>query len=465
MGRLGEAAAQLNEAAAELAAERSPLGADAHYWRGWALIRLRRPSEAYSSFLALAEGYPSDPRRLESLFRAAVCETMQGDDAAAVTVYEEVISRARLLSELPAPGRGSAASREDGSSASPIVEQAMYERVRALSRLGNDQESAAALDQLALQFPSGRLAAQGWYARAEKALADGRFADAHAGFDHAARGFPGSPLAGKSAYWAAESLFRAGDAKGALAEFWACLMNRSVGEILSVTIDGFTASLHALGDVEAARRYSQEAAAAANLGAEAAAGVRLASAEILLPSAPDEALALITEVRRAAAPEPYAGEASLLTGEYAASRSDWNRALDIFSALEGSRVDDIGARAAIRKGRALEDMGRTADAVDEYLKVGYLFPDLADRAAEGMASAARVSRARGDNDRAAKIEQALRKSYPSSPWTESLSTPAHGADPKGTNDSSPSTPAAAATGTPFSGMPPFSRGRIQGERE
>ena len=421
LGRLDEAAAQLNEAAADLAAERSPLGADAHYWRGWALLRLRRPSEAYSSFLAVAEGYPADPRRLESLFRAAVCEAMQGDDASAVTLYEEVISERGSAAELPTPGVGSAPTQASGASPAPIVEQAMYERAQALSRLGKAQESAAALDQLAHEFPSGRLAAQAWYARAEKALAEGRFADAHAGFDHAAHGFPDSPLAGQAAYWAAESLLRAGDVKGALDEFWECLTSKSSAGVLGVTIDGFTAALHEMGDVPTARRYSQEAAATPDLGVEAWAGVSLASADILLPSAPDEALAIITAVRRTTPPEPFAGEASLLMGEYAASRADWNRALDILGALEGSRVDDIGARAAIQKGRTLETMGRTGDAVDEYLKVAYLFPDLVDRAAEGMASAVRVSRARGDTDRAAKIEQALRKTYPASSWIESLS--------------------------------------------
>jgi tetratricopeptide (TPR) repeat protein len=185
-----------------------------------------------------------------------------------------------------------------------------------------------------------------------------------------------------------------------------------------MTIDGFTAALRTLGDGETARHYSREAAASPGLGVEASAGVRLASADILLPSAPDEALGIVTDVRRTAPPEPFAGEANLLMAKYAASRSDWNRALDILGALEGSRVDDIGARAAIEKGRTLESMGRTADAVDEYLKVAYLFPDLGDRAAEGMANAARVSRARGDIDRAAKIEQTLRKSYPVSPWIE-----------------------------------------------
>ena len=408
LGRLDEAAAQLNAAAASLAAERSPLGADAHYWRGWALLRLRRPAEAYSSFLAVAEGYPSDPRRLESLFRAAVCETMQGNDAAAVPLYDELITTPR-----PSPAAGTVP-------AAAIVEQAMYERAQALARLGRAPESDAALEELARDFPSGRLAAQAYYSRAEKALAEGRFADAHAGFSRTANGFPGSPLAGQAAYWAAESLLRAGDSSGALGEFWACLASKGSSAVLGSALEGFTTALRATGDVETARRFSRDAAASRVLGPEAAAGVRLAAAEILLPSAPDEALGIATDVRRAAPPEPFAGQASLLVGMYAITRSDWSRALDILGALEGSRVDDIGARAALEKGRTLESMGRTADAVDQYLKVAYLFPDLGDRAAEGMASAVRVSRARGDVDRAAKIEQVLRKSYPASPWTASI---------------------------------------------
>jgi hypothetical protein len=53
--------------------------------------------------------------------------------------------------------------------------------------------------------------------------------------------------------------------------------------------------------------------------------------------------------------------------------------------------------------------------------MAYLFPDLGDRAAEGMTNAVRVSRARGEKDRAAKIEQALRKTHPESRWIGTLS--------------------------------------------
>ncbi len=297
----------------------------------------------------------------------------------------------------------------------------MYERTLALTRLGKTRESSESLEQLAGAFPGGRLAAQALYSRAERARSAQRYSEAHADFDRVAVGFPSSPLAGQASYWSAETLLLSGDVRAALSGFWVCLQSKSASGLSAQAIEGFTAALHDLDDVEAARLYAGKARSTPGVSVEAEAGIVLAAADIILSAAPEDARALIDDVRRSAPPEPYAGEASLLLGKYAAGQSDWNKSLDIFDALESSRADDVGARAALEKGRTLEAMGRTSEAVDEYLKVAYLFPDLGDRAAEGMANAARLSRARGDSDRAAKIEQSLRKTYPASPWIDMLS--------------------------------------------
>jgi lipopolysaccharide biosynthesis regulator YciM len=141
---------------------------------------------------------------------------------------------------------------------------------------------------------------------------------------------------------------------------------------------------------------------------------------MLLSSAPDEARAIVDEVRRMAPPEPQAGEASLLLGRCFASAADWLRAMEIFTALKGSRTDEIGAQAAVERARTLESTGHTSDAVDEYLRVSYEFPDFPAIAAGALHDAGRLARARGEKDRAARIEQALRKSFPTSPWVQKL---------------------------------------------
>ena len=405
MGRLGDAAASLGGAAAALAAEGSALGADALYWRGWALLRLQKPADAASAFLAMAGGYPSDPRHREALLRAAICRTLQSDDAGALALFQQVID-------------------EPGAGADSIAEQALYEKELALARLGRDAEAETALQDLLQRFPASALAAQSLYSRAEQALSDKRYGDAVAGFDQVRAAFPRGTLAAPSAFWAAEAARRSGAWADALPRYWACLLlpaGALASNLLTEAVDGFSESLRANGDLSVARDFSSRAASTPSLGDEASAGVQLAAAGMLLESSPSEARAVAARVAAAAPPEPYAGEASLLLAECAERASDWNRALDILGALESSRADDVGARAALEKGRALQAMGRTSDAVDEYLKVAYLFPGLADRAAEGMARAVSLARQRGDSERAARIERSLRSTYPDSPWLQGLS--------------------------------------------
>jgi tetratricopeptide (TPR) repeat protein len=177
------------------------------------------------------------------------------------------------------------------------------------------------------------------------------------------------------------------------------------------------------GSVELARLFVARVLADRALPAEAAAGILLDCAATLLPESPREASAAIGEAVRRAPPEPLAGETGLLQGMYYAATADWQRALDVFAALGNSRADEVGARAVRERGLALEAVGRTSEAIDELLKIPYLFPDYGDLAAEGLFQAVRIARARGEKDRAARIEQSLRKGYPGSAWVERLGEP------------------------------------------
>lgn len=403
MEKLDEAARQLAAAARMLTADGSPEAADAQYWLAWSYLRLGRLVEARDAFLAMAQSFPDDSRHVEAFFRAGICETMRNDDGSAVKLFDTVISSPRRT-----------------SAGDDIREQALYEQGWALVRLGRRQESADAFEELAREYPAGRMAPQAFFKLAEISLDARRYEDAYAGFQRVARDFSKSALAVQALYWSAEARNRSGDFRGAVDGFWACLNAGPVSGLLASAIDGFSASLHSTGSLELARQYSVKARGASGLPAEARAGILLAYADMLLASAPADALSLINEASRAAPPEPYAGQASLLLGRYYAAVSDWNRCLDILGALEGSRADEVGAEAALARGHALEAMGRTADAVDEFLKVSYLFPDYSDLAAEGLYNAARVARARGDKDAAAKIEQSLRKGFPGSPWVGKL---------------------------------------------
>ena len=397
--RLDEAASRFREAADLLSGPSFPLGADARYWLGWSYLRLGRLVESRDAFLDLARAYPQDARRPEALFRAAVAETMRSNDAAAIGLFDQVLALPR------------------DAVSDDVREQTLYERAWALSRAGTADENAPAFEDLAREFPAGRLAPRAFFTLAEKAFDAGHYPEAQAEYLRVAHDFPRSPLAVQAQYWGAESMRRAGDVPGAVEAFWTCLAAGARSNVLAAALDGFGAALRAADSVDLARTYAGLASGVSGLSPDAAAGVRLAAADILVATQPDEALAIISEVRQDAPPEPLAGQASLLLAKYYIAKKNWDRALDALGVLESSRADEIGARAALQRGLALEAMGRTADAVDELVKVGYLFPDFADLAAEGLFNAIRLAHARGDEQRAARIEENLHATYPTSSWS------------------------------------------------
>jgi tetratricopeptide (TPR) repeat protein len=360
--------------------------------------------ESREAFLALARGYPADARRVESLLRAGICETMRAADPAAVRLFDEVIAVPR-----------SPATDE-------VHEQALFEEGMALDRLGRTRERTDVFERLAEEFPAGKLAPQAFFKLAERAFSDGRYTDAGSGFQRVARDFPRSGVALQALYWNAEAALESGDARAALEGLWACLSQGARAGLLATAMDAFRAALRETGDLELARTFYDKAGGSQGLGlaAEAASGIRLEYARMLLASDPERARSVIDEVRRAGPPEPLAGEASLLQGRYDAAVGDWARAADVFDSLKSTRTDEIGARASIEHGRVLESTGHTAEAVDEWVAVSLRFAEFQDLAAEGLYEAGRLAHSRGDEGRAAAIRQTLYKSYPRSPWLRKL---------------------------------------------
>jgi TolA-binding protein len=407
MGKLESAAQRLREATGLLSSELSHdasagAGSEAWYWLAWSLLRLGSVEAARDAFLALAAGYPQDMRRVEALFRAGICETMSKDDASAVRMFDQAIA-------------GSHGAADAG-----IREQALYERGWALARLGWAEESADAFDMLEREYPAGRLAPEAFFKKADGALQDGRFKDARAGFERVVRDFPHSPLAVRALYWSAEAARRDGDLRGALDGYWACLQAGPEQGILSSALDGFRAAILSVDDMEAAKSYADRAKEAKGFPIEAAAALQLDYAKLLLASSPAEARRVIGGVVASAPPEPMAGEAGLLLGMCDAAEGNWNKAIVVFQSLERSRTDEVGARAMVQYASALEAMGLTAEAVDQYLQVLLRFPDLPNVDAEALFNAARISWGRGDAEKGAALEQELRARYAGSPWIARL---------------------------------------------
>ncbi len=256
--------------------------------------------------------------------------------------------------------------------------------------------------------------------RAARALEQGKPAEARDLFLRVAREFAASPLADSALARAADAALAAGDARSALELCWSYLESRPQGAMLETVLDTFSRALEAAGGAGQARSWDAKVRAAKGLTAGTIARLRIACAGQILPENPGEAMTILTAVRAKPLADRAAAEAGLLTGRYYAAVGDTGRALATLESLASSRADRIGAEARMAKARLLETSGQTAEAVEEFLTLAYLFPDIEDLAAEGLAQAARVARARGERDRARGFEDRLRKEYPDSAQAKAL---------------------------------------------
>ena len=371
--------------------------ADARYWLAWSLYRIGRLEDARDAFISLAQKYPSDRRSGEAWYRAGMCESVRGDDAAAIKLFETV-----------APG------------ADPWREQALYEKGWALSRMGSLQESTEAFQELAAKYSGGQLAPEAFFKLAMKAYDEGRYPEARAGFTAMIRDFPRSGLVKQALYWIAECTLQSGDARDSLDDFWTSLTSDPGAGVLANALQGFADALKAYSSLETARDFAEKARETQGLDVRVVAGVQLEYAKLLLAKDPPGATDVLEDVRRRSPPEPLAGETSLLMGQALASQSQWQKAIEIFAALSDSRADEVGAQATAERARSLEAIGNLADAMTQYLRISYIFPTDVELSAEGMFNAARLAERVGDRDAAARIEDALRKRYPESQWVPRL---------------------------------------------
>jgi TolA-binding protein len=375
--------------------------AEALFWRGWCFSRLERFAAARDAFLLVDDRYPDSARAAESLLRAAGSAIRLTEDEMAVGMLERSILRAR----------------EAGYT--DIMEEALFEKASALSRLGRSRESEAAIDELSKEFPDSALAAQALYARAADAMIAERYAEARVFYGEVSDRFHGNPLAEQALYWEGESALASGDPAGAAGIFYGFLESYPRGAFLSSALDGLRRALMTIGDPGFARDLTEKSGADPRFSSATRSQIGLAYARILLQKSPGDAVSYLYGLIESA-PEPEAGEASLILGMCYTALGEKQSARQIFQDVIRARSDRSAAAARMEMARLWEAEGKTGEALSEFSQVYKSFPEYSDLAAEGLFNAARLAYRIGERGIASELESLLAARFAQSPWVKML---------------------------------------------
>ena len=395
LGRFEDSAERFHRAS-ELSSG-TPAAAEARYWLGWSDFHLERFDSAKEDFLGAAELYPAYARAVDSLLQAAICSIRLGNDPDAVVILDRILTAAA------------------GTELSGIREKALYEKGSALARMGRRAESELLFNELAQDYPTGKLAAEAFFREAAELRDRRRYGDAVSGFLKVYRSFALDPLAAQALYWAAETSLQAGDAEGSAALFWEYVLKYPEGSFLSFVLDGLERAFKNAGSVELSSEYLQKARLDPQISSYVLSSVELDYAALVLSRNPEEARAVAEEVSRRMLPDSMLREAGLLLGKCSIAKKQWTRAKEILIGLASSRGDRVSALARLEYAGVLKAEGSSLEAMEVFAGISALYPSFPDLSAEGLYQALLLARSRGDSKNAVVFLEKLKKDHPQSP--------------------------------------------------
>jgi TolA-binding protein len=406
---LDRAVERFSRAAAAL--EGKPEGEEALYWQGVSLFRLNRLGPARGVFLALAERYTAGPRAAEALYRVGVCDALSGEHARAVEAFDRAMAAAK-------------SARSDSTiSRRELLQEAQYQKGMSLFQLQNRQEAVKVFQDLARDYPEGNLASEAFLALAQEDFRAEAYAQALSGFRNVIRDYPRRPAGRSALYWAGASAARLDRGDEALDYLLRYLEGSPGGGLAKLAEEEIRAVLVRAG---ASQQGDGELAdflkrvESASLPPALKNQARFEYARWLFGRDRAQALAMLLRLKESGLSEPQSSEASLLIGEAFRLRGELSRALDVFSGITAARSGVTAATAQLGIARIRVEQGRREEAVEEYLKVFFLYPEAGEQAQEGLYQAGRLYWEGGRRDEARKLFARLLQRYPDSPWRSKL---------------------------------------------
>lgn len=285
-----------------------------------------------------------------------------------------------------------------GEPAGPLAEPASFGQAEALYQAGDWPAAAAAYAGVLTRHPDGKYAAQALYSRGWSEFMAGDFAAAVKSFDAFGQRFAGHELAPECRLKRADSLFklkRFDEALGAyeavkadkaalsadalVGRAWCLHEQRQLGEAIAA----FRAAAQALGKEPRAAvclfNAGNDAIAAGQFGVATEVLVRVRSDwpghELAKPAAywqavaqfrqgkPDEAIAVIDELRKAGPPADLLVDALMLQAEARTARREFAAAAAIYAEiLKEHAASPLAGDAAAARVLALEKAGDVAGA-------------------------------------------------------------------------------------------------------
>ena len=397
----------------------------ARYYRGWMLARSGNATAARAVLGSLIEEEPDGPYTARARHTLAWMDFEAGD-------YEQALAGFRTVAETAAdPGLaaearikvadclynlGRYAEALKAYASLPEGADARFGQALCLVQLGDVKGLRSSVEAFTRRYPDDPRAVDLLLALAGVLQESGDPAGAAEAYEQAARLGKGSARAAEARLKAARSLLAAGETRRAR-QVLGKIAERADGVGLAALRE-LTALAEREGDARRARELWDRVAARSE-GADRVAALRAAAAWARTSGDWEAALERLRRALEACPPErddlrqavlADTGRTLLAAGRPGEAVGPLREAGDLGKSPEG-------LRALLLLGRAQEAAGTPQDALETYLRMGYLYPSDRPEVAQGLLSAAEILERAGRVDRARSVLERVAGQAPA-PWAE-----------------------------------------------
>ncbi len=397
----------------------------ARFYRGWMLARSGNTTAARAVLGSLIEEEPDGPYTARARHTLAWMDFEAGD-------YERALAGFRAVAEsagdpdLAAEARikvadclynlGRYAEALKAYASLPEGPDARFGQALCLVRLGDVEGLRSSVEAFTRRYPDDPRAVDLLLALAGVLQESGDPAGAAQAYEQAARLGKGSGRGAEARLEAARSLLAAGDIRRAR-ELLGKIAERTDGVGLAALRE-LTALAEREGDARRARELWDRVAVRSE-GPDRVAALRAAAAWARTSGDWDASLERLRKALGACPKErddlrqavlADMGRTLLAAGRPAEAIEPLQEAGDLGKSPEG-------LRALLLLGQAQEAAGRTQDALETYLRMGYLYPSDRPEVAQGLLSAAEILERAGRTDRARSVLERVAEQAPA-PWAD-----------------------------------------------
>ena len=397
----------------------------ARYYRGWMLARSGNTTAARAVLGSLIHEEPDGPYTARARHALAWMDFEAGDYEHALAGFRAVaetadapalVAEARLKVADCLYNLGRYAEALKAYASLPEGADARFGQALCLVQLGDVKGLRASVEAFTRSYPDDPRGLDLLLALAGVLQESGKPAAAAEAYQKAARLGKGSTRAAEARLDAARSLLSAGETRRAR-EILGKLAGRADGVGLAALRE-LTTLAEEEGDARGARDLWDRVAARSK-GADRVAALRAAAAWARTSGDWEAALKRLRKALEACPPERDDLRQAVLadTGRTLLAAGRPEEAVGPLQEAGDLGKSPEGLRALLLLGRAQEAAGRPQDALETYLRMGYLYPPDRPEVAQGLLSAADILEGAGRPDRARSVLERVAGQAPS-PWAD-----------------------------------------------